>query len=124
LLLNEEYFVGYRYGGAMLPGEASAMAEYVKAGKRIPRRGEIGLTTEQIDHYEDIGFVMSGSRHRRMNAVRIRKETQVFSVEGKRAQLQQTLEERARREAKILADFREMLAQRAQHEQEKQSKEL
>ena len=29
--------------------------------------------------------VMSGSRHRRMNAVRIRKENQVYSAEEKRA---------------------------------------
>jgi hypothetical protein len=104
----------------MLPGEASAMAKYIQAGKRIPRRGEIGLTNEQIEHYEDIGYVMSGNRHRRMNAVRIRKETQVFTVEGKRAQLQQTLEERARREAKVLADFREMLAQRAKFQEQQQ----
>jgi hypothetical protein len=105
-----------RYGEAMLPGEGSAMAEYVKAGKRIPRRGEIGLSPDQIEHYENIGFVMSGSRHHRMNAVRI-------TAEGKRAQLQQTLEERARHEAKILANFREMLVQRAQQEPEKPSKE-
>ena len=38
------------------------MAEYVKAGKRIPRRGEIGLTSSEIEDYEQHGFVMSGSR--------------------------------------------------------------
>eukprot|EP00051_Salpingoeca_urceolata_P021862 m.348373 g.348373 ORF g.348373 m.348373 type:complete len:381 (+) comp19877_c0_seq5:769-1911(+) len=32
------------YGGALLPGEGEGMAAYVDAGKRIPRRGEIGLT--------------------------------------------------------------------------------
>ena len=31
-------------------------------GKRIPRRGEIGLTSEKITAFEDQGFVMSGSR--------------------------------------------------------------
>ena len=36
------------YGHALLPGEGAAMAEYVKAGKRIPRRGEIGLTSEEM----------------------------------------------------------------------------
>ena len=38
------------------------MAAYVESGKRIPRRGEIGLTSEEICIFEDAGFVMSGSR--------------------------------------------------------------
>lgn len=59
------------------------MAEYVKAGKRIPRRGEIGLTSEEISTFEDAGYVMSGSRHRRMEAVRIRKENQIYSADDK-----------------------------------------
>merc|ERR1712151_330737 len=69
------------YGGALLPGEGDAMAEYVKSGLRIPRRGEVGITAEAIEGLESLGYVMSGSRHRRMNAVRIRKENQVYSAE-------------------------------------------
>lgn len=46
----------------MLPGEGAAMAAFVEAGKRIPRRGEIGLTSGEIVTYEDAGYVMSGSR--------------------------------------------------------------
>ena len=38
------------------------MAAYVESGKRIPRRGEIGLTSDEISIFEDVGFVMSGSR--------------------------------------------------------------
>jgi hypothetical protein len=45
-----------------LAGEGSAMAAFVQSGKRIPRRGEIGLTSEQIEAFENVGFVMSGSR--------------------------------------------------------------
>ena len=59
------------------------MANYVKAGKRIPRRGEIGLTSNEITAFEDQGYVMSGSRHRRMEAVRIRKENQIYSADEK-----------------------------------------
>ena len=50
------------FGHALLPGEGEAMAAYVEAGKRIPRRGEIGLTSDEILTFEDAGFVMSGSR--------------------------------------------------------------
>lgn len=50
------------FGHALLPGEGAAMAEYVKAGKRIPRRGEIGLTSDEIANFEKSGYVMSGSR--------------------------------------------------------------
>ena len=67
----------------MLPGEGAAMANYVKAGKRIPRRGEIGLTSCEITAFEDQGYVMSGNRHRRMEAVRIRKENQIYSADEK-----------------------------------------
>ena len=49
-------------GKALLPGEGAAMAAYVAEGKRIPRRGEIGLTCDEISQYEDVGYVMSGSR--------------------------------------------------------------
>ena len=44
---------------------------------RIPRRGEIGWKGEEIAGLEEQGFVMSGSRHARMNAIRLRKENQV-----------------------------------------------
>ena len=48
------------------------MHAFVQNGKRIPRRGEVGLSADQISHFEDLGYVMSGSRHSRMNAIRIR----------------------------------------------------
>lgn len=47
-------------GKALLPGEGAAMAAYVAEGKRIPRRGEIGLTSDQIAQFECVGYVMSG----------------------------------------------------------------
>ena len=61
------------------------MAAYVQSGKRIPRRGEVGLSSDQISKFEDLGYIMSGSRHSRMNAVRIRKENQIYSAEEKAA---------------------------------------
>ncbi|TKC37322.1 hypothetical protein EI555_006138, partial [Monodon monoceros] len=65
------------YGHALLPGEGAAMAEYVKAGKR---------------------YVMSGSRHCRMEAVRLRKENQIYSAHEKRAFASFNQEERRKRE--------------------------
>ncbi|OLY80272.1 NF-kappa-B-activating protein [Smittium mucronatum] len=98
------------FGMALLPGEGSAMAAYVQSGKRIPRRGEIGLKSEEISKFEDSGYVMSGSRHRRMNAVRLRKENQIISAEEKRQLLIFNQEERSKRESKIVSDFREILS--------------
>ncbi|KAI8922429.1 ras-induced vulval development antagonist-domain-containing protein [Powellomyces hirtus] len=97
------------YGGALLAGEGSAMAAYLQSGKRIPRRGEIGLTSNEIEKYEDVGFVMSGNRHRRMNAVRIRKENQVISAEEKRALLLFNQEANLKKEAEIIANFKDMV---------------
>ncbi|XP_069748751.1 NF-kappa-B-activating protein [Narcine bancroftii] len=107
------------YGHALLPGEGAAMAEYVKAGKRIPRRGEIGLTSDQIASFEHSGYVMSGSRHRRMEAVRLRKENQIYSADEKRALASFNKEERLKRENKILSGFREMVQRKTKGKEEK-----
>ncbi|XP_058445300.1 NKAP family protein CG6066-like [Malaya genurostris] len=98
------------FGRALLPGEGAAMAAYVTEGKRIPRRGEIGLTSDEIDTFEKVGYVMSGSRHRRMEAVRIRKENQIYSADEKRALAMFSKEERQKRENKILSQFKEMIS--------------
>jgi len=97
------------YGKALLPGEGAAMAAYIAEGRRIPRRGEIGLTSDEIRVFEDVGYVMSGSRHRRMEAVRLRKENQVYSADEKRALARFNHEERTKRESKILSQFRTLV---------------
>jgi len=96
-------------GTQLLPGEGAAMAAYIADGKRIPRRGEIGLTSGEIEDYEKDGWVMSGSRHRRMEAVRLRKENQIYSADEKRALAMFSKEERQKRENKILGQFRDMV---------------
>jgi hypothetical protein len=102
------------YGGALLRGEGSAMAAFLQDGteSRIPRRGEIGLTSDEIAKYESVGYVMSGSRHRRMNAVRMRKENQVISAEEKRGILKLQKEERERRETILREEFGELVNER------------
>ena len=52
---------------------------------------------------------MSGSRHARMNAVRIRKENQVYSAEEQRALALITMEENQQKEAQLMEDYRNML---------------
>ena len=97
------------YGGALMPGEGDAIAQFVQQNMRIPRRGEIGWDGAEIESLENQGYVMSGSRHKRMNAVRLRKENQVYSAEEKRALAMITFEERQQKDNKIVSDFREML---------------
>ncbi|XP_059175137.1 NKAP family protein CG6066-like [Physella acuta] len=103
------------FGRALLPGEGAAMAAYIAEGKRIPRRGEIGLTSDEIESFETVGYVMSGSRHRRMEAVRLRKENQIYSADEKRALATFNHEERSKREAKILSQFRSMVHEKLKH---------
>lgn len=98
------------YGKALMPGEADAMAAFVQDGKRIPRRGEIGLQSDEIAGFEEQGYVMSGSRNRRMEAVRIRKENQVYSAEELAALSQFSHEERMAREKRVLNEFRALVA--------------
>lgn len=99
------------YGSALLRGEGSAMAAFLQddTDSRIPRRGEIGLTSDEIAQFESVGYVMSGSRHKRMNAVRMRKENQVISAEEKRGILKLQKDERQRREAILREEFSELV---------------
>ncbi|KAI0930074.1 hypothetical protein AcV5_006874 [Taiwanofungus camphoratus] len=103
-----------QYGGALLRGEGSAMAAFLRDGTdmRIPRRGEIGLSSEEIASFEAVGYVMSGSRHRRMNAVRMRKENQVISAEEKRGILKLQQEERERREVILREEFQQLVSEK------------
>eukprot|EP00536_Pseudo-nitzschia_multiseries_P013627 jgi/Psemu1/320498/estExt_fgenesh1_pm.C_5940005 len=103
---------GTSYGKALLPGEGQALAQYVQQNLRIPRRGEIGYSGDDIEHWENSGYVMSGSRHTRMNAVRIRKENQVYSAEEQRALALLTMEENQQKEAQLMEDFRTMLKEK------------
>lgn len=110
------------YGGALLRGEGEAMAAFVSEGQRIPRRGEIGLESHEIEKFEAAGFVMSGSRHRRMNAVRIRKENQVISAEEKRGILKLQKDEQAKKEAMIVGSFKELVERRLEGERKASAK--
>ncbi|KAJ0411676.1 hypothetical protein ATCC90586_002060 [Pythium insidiosum] len=100
------------YGKALRPGEGEAIAQYVQKNMRIPRRGEVGWSGQEIENLETLGYVMSGSRHKRMNAVRLRKENQVYTAEEKRALALINFEEKQQRENRIMSEFREMLTER------------
>ena len=97
------------FGKALLPGEGEAMARFVAEGKRIPRRGEIGLQSEEIQQFEELGYVMSGSRHRRMEAVRLRKENQVYSADEKRALATFNHEARSNKEKALMTQFKSIV---------------
>eukprot|EP00746_Dinoflagellata_sp_MGD_P153441 gnl/MRDRNA2_/MRDRNA2_84252_c0_seq3.p1 gnl/MRDRNA2_/MRDRNA2_84252_c0~~gnl/MRDRNA2_/MRDRNA2_84252_c0_seq3.p1 ORF type:complete len:210 (+),score=5.65 gnl/MRDRNA2_/MRDRNA2_84252_c0_seq3:306-935(+) len=81
----------------------------IRADKRIPRRGEVGLSTHQIERFEKIGYVMSGCRHARMNAIRLRKENQIYTAEEKAALAKLNFEEKLENEQKVLEDIRQLV---------------
>ena len=62
-LTQLQYINHFSYGKDLLRGEGAAMAAFVAQGKRIPRRGEIGVTSEDIGVFENVGYVMSGTRY-------------------------------------------------------------
>ncbi|OEH77485.1 nuclear NF-kb activating protein [Cyclospora cayetanensis] len=122
------------YGFALRPGEGEAIAQFVQEGKRIPRRGEAscshllgpaaqneaGIRFAQLFLREARGEGVCGLSvmkchefclfgHRKMNAIRIRKENQVYSAEEQRALAMINYEERAARESQLIYDLREML---------------
>ncbi|CAD7942198.1 unnamed protein product [Amoebophrya sp. A120] len=102
----------FNYGHALLPGEGAAMAQFVQNKQRIPRRGEVGISHEQIEGLENLGYVMSGSRHKRMNAVRLRKENQIYTAEEQRALALFNYEEKQEKEKETIAGLKDMLSKR------------
>lgn len=102
------------YGANLLKGEGEAMAAYIAEGKRIPRRGEIGLDSEGILFYERQGYVMSGTRHKRMEATRLRKENQIYSAEEKKMLDKFSKEERDKKEETILSQFKQLVNNKMQ----------
>ncbi|RCN42742.1 hypothetical protein ANCCAN_11290, partial [Ancylostoma caninum] len=98
------------YGKDMLKGEAAAMAAYAARGERIPRRGEIGLSSAEISEFEKVGYVMSGTRHKAMEATRLRKENQVLTAEEKRLLSGFSQEERKKKESAMLEQMRSLIA--------------
>ena len=57
-----------------------------------------------------VSYVMSGSRHSRMNAIRIRKENQIYSAEEKAALAMFNFEENRKKEQKILHDMQRLVS--------------
>ena len=76
-----------------------------------PRRGEVGYSSEQIENFEKMGYVMSGSRHARMNAVRLRKENQVYSAEEQAALAMINYEEKAAKEKEVMEELKRLVNQ-------------
>ena len=75
------------------------------------------MTSEQISSYEDLGFVMSGNRHSRMNAIRIRKENQVYSAEEKAALAMINFEEKKVKEQQVMQSMQALVKQHLQREE-------
>lgn len=88
--------------------EAYMLAQYVQQGKRIPRRGEVGITQDEIEKYEQLGYVMSGSRHKKMTAARLKREQIIYSAEEKRALAIYNLEQQQRKELNVINDLKYM----------------
>ncbi|VDK59321.1 unnamed protein product [Anisakis simplex] len=107
--LTDDHTKHVNYGKDMLRGEAAAMAAYIAQGKRIPRRGEIGLSSTEITEFEKIGYVMSGTRHKSMEATRLRKENQVMTAEEKRLLSGFTHDERKKKEEIVLQQFKSFI---------------
>nr|CAD2200938.1 unnamed protein product [Meloidogyne enterolobii] len=94
----------------MLRGEAAAMAAYAAQGKKNSEEREIGLTSEEIAVFEVAGYVMSGTRHKAMEATRLRKENQILTAEEKRLLKTFSIDQRNKKEETVLKQFRDLIS--------------
>lgn len=113
---SQEEFVKTNYGGNLLSGEGEALAAFARNNERIPRRGEVGWSGEKIKQFEELGYVMSGSRHKRMEAVRKRKENQVVTGEEKRLMIINETKKKNDKEAKVLEELHHLIKKREYEE--------
>jgi hypothetical protein len=90
--------------------EAQMYAQLVQQGKRcLVRGGQIGLSNEEIERYESLGYVMSGERHKKtFQPIKVKKEGQTYTAEEKRALAIYNLEEQQRRERNIINEMKYM----------------
>ena len=86
--------------------EKETLGRYVQDGKRIPRKGEVGFSSDEIERYVSLGYVMSGDRHKKMNEATMKKEAQIYTAEEKRALAIYNLEEQQRRERNIINEMK------------------
>jgi hypothetical protein len=71
---------------------------------RMTVRGDVTRPIEEVERYESLGYVMSGSRHKKNNIpiAKNKKDAQSFTAEEKRALAVYNLEEQQRRENNII----------------------
>ncbi|BFZ64450.1 hypothetical protein YB2330_005596 [Saitoella coloradoensis] len=72
-----------------------------------------------LSKLEAAGYVLSGSRHKRMAALRAKASSKVLTEEDKKKKVQERLEERTRKEEEILEGFRSIVRER-EHEESKE----
>jgi len=64
--------------------EGVNFSEHIRGGKRIPLRGQEGMSLDQIDAFERAGYRMSGRSKRQTEARAMRAERKVYTQEEKR----------------------------------------
>lgn len=60
--------------------EGVNFSEHIRGGKRIPLRGQEGMSLDQIDAFERAGYRMSGRSKRQTEARAMRAERKVYFV--------------------------------------------
>ena len=59
---------------------------------------------------EGLGYVMTGSRNKRMEEVRLRKEGQVYTAEERRALAQVSFEKQQEKEEALMSSIRDIVS--------------
>ena len=101
--------------------EVQLYSQIDQLGKRcIVRGGQIGLSNEEIERYESLGYVMSGDRHKKtFQPIKVKKEGQSYTAEEKRALAIYNLEEQQRRERNIINEMKYMWQNKRNDEDDK-----
>mgnify|MGYP001568132935 CR=1 FL=1 len=87
-------------------------AEFMSSNnQRVPRRGEIGVSAEDIQSYENLGYVMSGASNRHFEKGIEGLQRVLHHRQAEKVRLDIISEEHRRRDDSAVEDFKRILAQ-------------
>merc|ERR1712113_574868 len=87
--------------------------EFFQNGKRIPLRGQEGMSVDQIEAFERAGYKMSANHKRQVEAHYMRMERKVYTPEEKAMLERYSKNDRDAKSKEQLEQFRSFVAAKA-----------
>lgn len=112
--MRESFEEGFERAAGVIQNAENGInfSEFFKDGKRIPLRGQEGMSVDQILAFERAGYKMSGYNKRQTEATYMKAERKVYTQEEKRMLEKHSLDDRKQKEKDKMEQFKNLAAQK------------